>query len=229
MRAFVRALYVVCATGGVVHADLATGRDKLIAGDYKTAIAELAKVGGKDRPAARLLLAQAYAITGDYANASSTVLPLAQGKDATAVEAHLLLDDVRFATGHGAEARKDLEQLYKDHPDDRAVRTALATLRYDQGDLAGAKALFGETIKEFDTHAKTLDFNDPLQLVQLAEAARYTSNFELANDTYRAALKLRPQLICSRRSTPPRSRARRSRRCSRSTRTSPTRTPRWRA
>ena len=53
-------------------------------------------------------------------------------------------------TGRGADARKDLEQLYKDHPDDRAVRTALAEVRYWQGDLAGAKTLFDLTIKEFD-------------------------------------------------------------------------------
>ena len=189
MKRLCLAVVVVLATVHHAYADLATGRDKLIAGDYKAAIADLSKVSGKDRTAARILLARAQLAVGDYASAEATAAPLAAGKD---VDAHLVLDDVRRATGRAAEARKDLEQLYKDHPDDRAVRTALAILRHDQGDLSDAKALFDETIKEFD--ARTLNLSDAVQLFQLAEAARYTSQYELANDSYRAALKLDPKL-----------------------------------
>ena len=47
------ALVVAMTAGRVAHADLASGRDKLIAGDYKAAISELGKVTGKDRPAVR--------------------------------------------------------------------------------------------------------------------------------------------------------------------------------
>jgi Flp pilus assembly protein TadD len=173
------------------HADLAAGRDKLTAGDYKTAITELSKVSGKDRTAAQVLKSWAQMATGDYSAAESTLTPLATGKD---VDAHLALDHLRWITGRQGDARKDLEQLYKDHPDDRAVRTELAIARFDQGDAVEAKALFDETIKEFDARAKTLDLNDPKQLVQLAEAAKYTENYELANDSYRAALKGQPQL-----------------------------------
>jgi cellulose synthase operon protein C len=180
------ALAVLCTVGGVAHADLAAGRDKLIAGDYKGAITELSKVGGKDRTPARLLLARAQMAIGDYAGAEATAGAI---KD---VDGHLLLDEVRRTTGHGTDARKDLEQLLKDHPDDRAVRTALAELRYGQGDLPGAKDLFDLTIKEFD--AKKLNLDDALTLYQLAEAARYTSQYELANDSYRAALKIDPKL-----------------------------------
>jgi hypothetical protein len=180
------ALAVLCTLAGAAHADLATGRDKLIAGDYKTAIAELSKVSGKDRPAARLLLARAQIETGDYVAAEATAAAI---KD---VDGHLVLDEVRFITGRGADARKDLEEQYKAHPDDRAVRTALAELRFWQGDLTGAKDLFDLTIKEFD--AKKLNLDDATTLYQLAEAARYTSQYELANDSYRAALKLQPTL-----------------------------------
>jgi tetratricopeptide (TPR) repeat protein len=184
------------------RADLATGRDKLIAGDYKTAIVELGKVSGKDRPAARLLLAQADLTVGDYAGAEAVLVPLAQGKDALAVEAHLTLDDLRRMTGRTHDSRKDLEQLYKDHPDDRAVRTELARVRYVLGARADAKALFDETIAEFDAVSnpggskhKPLDINDPDTLVQLAVAARFTEQYQLANDSYRAALKANPQLL----------------------------------
>ena len=83
--AFRLVLVVAMTAGGAARADLVTGRDKLIAGDYKAAIAELSKVTGKDRPAARLLLARAQLATGDYAGAEATVSPIAQGKDAQAI------------------------------------------------------------------------------------------------------------------------------------------------
>jgi tetratricopeptide (TPR) repeat protein len=191
MRRLWTALVVVAAAANHARADLVTGRDKLIAGDYKAAIAELGKVTGKDRTAARIWLARAQVAVGDYAGAEATAAPLAVGKD---IDAHLVLDLARQSTGRGGEARKDLEQLYKDHPDERAVRTALAIVRYDQGDRVDAKALFDETIKEFDARAASLNLNDAVQLFQLAEAARYTSQYELANDSYRAALKLDPRL-----------------------------------
>src|SRR5215468_145222 len=101
---------VAMTTGRVAYADLASGRDKLIAGDYKAAITELGKVTGKDRSAARLLLARAQIATGDYAGAEATVAPLAQGKDAQALEAHLVFDQLRRITGRTREARADLEQ-----------------------------------------------------------------------------------------------------------------------
>jgi tetratricopeptide (TPR) repeat protein len=186
------ALVVAMTTGRAAHADLASGRDKLIAGDYKAAIAELGKVTGKDRPAARLLLVRAQIATGDHAGAEATVAPLAQGKDAQAIEAHLVYDQLRRITGRTRDARTDLEQLHKDHPDDRAIRTALGEVRQALGDVVGAKALFDETIKESD--ANQLDLDDPVQTFQLAIAAYHTSEYQLANGAFRETLKLRPQM-----------------------------------
>jgi tetratricopeptide (TPR) repeat protein len=188
------ALLVALTASRAAHADLASGRDKLIAGDYKVAIAELGKVTGKDRPAARVLLARAQLAIGDYAGAEATLAPLAQGqaKDAQAIEAHLVFDRLRQITGRTRDARGDLEQLWKDHPTDRAIRTALGEIRHALGDVVGAKALFDETIKESDANALNLD--DPIQTYQLAVAARGTSQFQLANDAFRETLKLSPQL-----------------------------------
>ena len=182
------ALFITCALSSAAWADLTTGRDKLVAGDYKNAIAELTKVGGKDRPAARILLARAQITVGDIAAAEGTLAPIAQQKDALGIEARIVLNELRRNTGRIADARKDLEALFKDKPDDRAVRTALAEARHGQGAVVEAKTLFDTTIKEFD--AQKLDLDDPIQLFQLAQAAKYTAQFELANDSYRAALKL---------------------------------------
>jgi tetratricopeptide (TPR) repeat protein len=194
-------LVLVVAMTGVAHADLASGTDKLIAGDYKAAITELGKVTGKDRTAARLLLARAQIATGDYAAAEATLVPLipapASGqasstKDPQVISAHLVFDQLRRITGRTGEARADLEQLARDNPGDRAIRTALGEVRRALGDVLGAKALFDETIKESD--AGKLDLDDPVQTYQLAIAARGTSQFQLANDAFRETVKLRPQL-----------------------------------
>lgn len=191
-----RAIWVVLAvvlfSVGQTRADLTTGRDKLVAGDYKAAIAELSKVTGKDRPAARVMAARAQIAIGDYVGAEATLTPMATGKDAQAAEVRILLAELRKMTGRIAEARKDLEALHKERPDDRAVRTALGIIRYSQGATLEAKALFDKTIQEEDTNK--LNYDDPIQMWQLADAARHTGSYKLANDAYREALKLRPQL-----------------------------------
>src|ERR1041384_212434 len=191
------ALVVAMTAGRVAYADLASGRDKLIAGEYKAAITELGKVTGKDRPAARLLLARAQLATGDHAGAEATLQPLVQaavasgGKSDQAIEAHLVHAQLRRMTGRTQDARTALEQLWKDHPKDRAIRTALGEVRHALGEVVGAKALFDETIKESD--ANQLNLDDPVQTYQLAVAAHYTSQYQLANDAFRETLKLRPQ------------------------------------
>ncbi len=190
MRRLGLALALVCFDVAAAHADLAAGRDKLVAGDYKAAISELQKVTGKDRGDAKLLLARAQIATGDYAGAEATLAPLTQVKDSTGTAAHLELDELRRMTGRLKGARTDLEQLAKDQPADRAVRTALAVTRRAQGDLAGAKTLFTTTIHEFD--AGKLDLDKANDLEVLATAARYTAQHKLANDSYRAVMKIEP-------------------------------------
>ena len=184
------ALLFSVAIAGPALADPPRGRDKLLAGDYKTAIVELGKNTGKDRPAAQILLARAKIATGDYTGAETTLAPMATSKDAVGAEARIVLAELRERIGKVDLARKDLEALYKDRPDDRAVRTALGRARYIGGDLTGAMALFDLTIKESDD--QKLDLDDPDQLTQLAIAARYTSNFKLANDAFREAMSIRP-------------------------------------
>jgi tetratricopeptide (TPR) repeat protein len=176
---------------GTARADLASGRDRLVAGDYKGARAELEKVTGKDRPAARILIARVQATTGDYAGAEATLAPLAQGKDAPAAEARIALAEIRRATGRIADARRDLEALHRDRPDDRAVRTALGLVRLAQGEGTKAKDLFDLTIKESDNNQ--LDLDNPVEMYQLAVAARFTSNFQLANDAFREAIRKDPK------------------------------------
>jgi len=172
---------------GDVRADLATGRDKLIGGDYKTAIAELSRVSGRERPEARLLLGRAQILVGDYAAAEATAAGLRGERDPKiAADARVLVAEIQRLTGRYADARKDLEALTRTLPDHRGARRMLALVLLDQGDTKGAAALFAKTMAEFDAHKINLD--DPQELFYLAEAARYTSQYDFANDTYREAV-----------------------------------------
>jgi cellulose synthase operon protein C len=172
-------------------ADLASGRDKLVSGDYKGAISELSRVSGKDRSEARVLLARAQLETGDYAGAEATASGVAQGKDGQAVAARLLVAQVRRVVGKYADAQRDLEALVKERPEDRAARWMLAMVRREVGDVKGAEALSQLTIDDFD--ARKIDFDNADEVYYLAETARYMAQYQLANDSYREATKLRPQ------------------------------------
>ncbi len=175
------------------RADLATGRDRLTGGDYKAAIGELAKVSGKDRVAARLLMVKAQLAIGDTGGAEVTATALAKDKDLKiAADGAVALAEVLRSVGRYAEARAQVEPVVQRDPAHRAARRLLATVLDDTGQVVAARALWKRTIDEYD--AKAIDLDDPAQLSELAEAARARSEFELANDVYRELQNLAPQL-----------------------------------
>lgn len=192
LMALALALASSAASVAPAHADLDGGREKLIAGDYKTAIAELGRISGKDRSVARLLLARAQLETGEYAAAEATALSVVQAKDAQAVAARILLAQIRRTVGKNAEARRDLEALSKERPDDRQVRWQLALSRREAGDMKGAEQVLQLTIDDLD--AGKIDVENPDEAYWLAETSRYMAQYQLANDSFREATKLRPQM-----------------------------------
>ncbi|MBE7452341.1 MAG: tetratricopeptide repeat protein [Kofleriaceae bacterium] len=196
LRHFVAATVVALAlalAAGPAWADLATGRDRFIAGDYKAAQAELGRVTGKDRAAARLILVDAQLLVGDTAAAEATAAALARDKDPkVAADGAVALARVLHTVGRHAEARAQLEPLVQREPGHRAARRVLAQVLGGTGQVAAARALWQRTIDEYDR--KAIDLDDPQQLFELAEAARALSEFELANDAYREIQNISPQL-----------------------------------
>lgn len=182
---------MVALATGTARADLSTGKDKLLHGDYADAIAELARVEGSERGAARLLLADAQLATGDYAGAEASARAAVADRDAaTAVRAKLALAEILRATGRYTDARKLVEPVVAAEPGHRRARHVLALVLQDLGEAQAADALWRRTIAESD--AKQIDLDDPEQLFLLAEAARATSEYELANDAYEEAQDLAP-------------------------------------
>src|SRR5688572_821383 len=120
-------LCVLLLGAGPAEADLASGRDKLVAGDYQGAIADLSSVSGSERGPARLLLVEAQLATGDYAGAEATAKELAGDSDAKlAAGGKVALSRVHRHLGRFDEAKKDVEALVKKQPGNIAARHALA-------------------------------------------------------------------------------------------------------
>jgi tetratricopeptide (TPR) repeat protein len=173
------------------HADLQSGSDKLAAGDYKGAIADLQKVTGKDKGAAKLVLFEAQLATGDLTGAETTAQAAAGDKDAKiAARGKVALSRVHRATGNFDQAKADVEALYKSDPSNLPVRWAYALVLQDTGHGADAAAVWQTFMDDFD--AQKIDIEDPDQLFYLAESARYTAQFQFANDSYREAQALAP-------------------------------------
>ena len=66
---------------GSAHADYAGGKNKFLTGDYKGAIAELAAVGGADKPAAQVLLGRVHLRVGAYPEAEKIARELMKAKE----------------------------------------------------------------------------------------------------------------------------------------------------
>jgi tetratricopeptide (TPR) repeat protein len=191
LRLFVL-LFAPLMVGLLAHeaaADLASGTEKLRTGDYKGAIADLAKVGGKERPSARLALARAYLTTGDHAAAEKEAAALTKDKDASLVaDATVLLAEVLRTVGRYEEAQKALEPIVKKDPAHLAARHQLGMAYRDTGNIDQASALFRLSADEFDDGK--YDMTDAVKVFYLAESFRYLADYEDANASYREALDL---------------------------------------
>jgi tetratricopeptide (TPR) repeat protein len=171
---------------GTAHADLKSAQNKFVHGDYKGAEAELRQLSGKQSEAGRLVLARLYRRTGRLAEAEKLARGLVRSSDAPlAAEAHVALAEILRAGGRYADARREVEPLAARQPPVRRARYLLGLAYQDVGD-ARAAGEWKKFLQEFD--GNKLDLNDPSTLFYLAEAARYTADFDFANGTYREAV-----------------------------------------
>ncbi len=172
---------------GNAGADLRTGKEKLLRGDYKAAISDLERVKGKDRPEARVLLARTYLRLGDYEAAEKVATKLTASKNASVeAEGHVLRAEIYRATGRYTEARREVEPLSaKGH---LRARWMLGLIYYDLGQRDRTKSLFESIMDDWD--AGSIDQGKPENAFYAAEAGRWSQHYEWANDGYREAVHL---------------------------------------
>jgi len=182
---------------GSARADLAGGKNKLLQGDYKGAIAELSAVGGVDKPAAQLLLGQVQLRTGGYAEAEKIAREQQKAKDPSLVaDATCLLAEALRAVGRYADARKELEPVVARFPDPNKAdhmraRWLLARTYQDLGMKKQARPLWKQLGDEWDH----MDQGDAEKVFYVAEADRWQEKFEDANSEYQEAVSLDERLL----------------------------------
>jgi tetratricopeptide (TPR) repeat protein len=187
----VSALVVLALFGGQARADIEGGRDKLVHGDYEGARKDLAKIRGAQRNEAQLLVAEIELRTGDYDAAERRAKVLARTRNKAArTDARAKLAEVLLATGRYADARTQLEQVVADDPDHMHARYLLATTYQTTGALDKARAVWEMYFTEFETGK--IQIEKPRHAYYFAQASRYTSSFEDANQAFREAVVADP-------------------------------------
>jgi tetratricopeptide (TPR) repeat protein len=188
------AALLLVALGGTAAADVQSGRTKFVHGDYVGARADLAAVKPAERPAAGVLLARLELRLGEYAAAERRAAGLERSKNrAVAADASALLGEVYRVTGRYAQARKQLEQHVRKHPDHLRGRYLLGLVYRDLGDTARAKQTFELFVDEYN--AGKIGFEDAQQSLYLGLAGRYLASFQFANDAFRDAVNLDTTLL----------------------------------
>ncbi|ACY12805.1 tetratricopeptide repeat protein [Haliangium ochraceum] len=196
-------------------ADLASGKRKLLRGDYAAARADLADVGGRDRAAAQLALARVEQRVGAYDAAEKRARGLLGRGDAIATDARVFIAELQRLTGRYADARRELEAVVfpggapaapaagnaaaggalagKTPSAHLRGRYLLGLVYADLGQQQLSDALF-ETFFD-DWNSGRIDAKDAPGLLYLAQAARYRESFQEANDVFREAVGIDPQLL----------------------------------
>ncbi|MCG8424658.1 MAG: tetratricopeptide repeat protein [Proteobacteria bacterium] len=175
-------------------ASLAGGKSKFIRGDYSGARAEFSRVRGKDRPEAELFLARIDVRVGRYEAAEKQAQSLTAASDVgVAGAARVLLAEIYRTTGRYQAARRELEPMVAAQSDQLRARYILGLVYRDLGQIKRSEPLFEMFFS--DWNAGKIKEDDAEALFYVAEAARYLSAFEDANNSFRDAVRLDGNLL----------------------------------
>ncbi len=188
------ALLLVAFAAGEARADLTSGRDKLLHGDYDGARKDFAAVTGKDRQTASLLIARLDLRLGKHLKAERRAKVLARTrKAAQRADARVLVAEVYLATGRYTEAIDELVDVVKVDPGHLRGRYQLAMAYRCTGKLDLAAVVWESFWADYA--AEKLRIENPQHALHLALAARYLSSFEDANESFREAVTTDANLL----------------------------------
>jgi tetratricopeptide (TPR) repeat protein len=176
------------------RADLRTGEQKFLHGNYEGARSDFLAVRGAERARARLALARVLLRTGDYEGADRELATLVNDKDpVVASDATVLRAELWRLRGRLAEARTALESFVASRPEHLRGRYFLGMVYRDLGQLQPANKIFESFFD--DWNAGKIDRSRADQLLYVAAAARQLSAYQDANDTFRDATDRDPNLL----------------------------------
>lgn len=176
------------------RADLASGKKKLLSGQYAAARKDLAGVRGADRGAAQLLLLELESRTGNHAAAEAIGRALSRSNDkALAADAQVRLAEVLRDTGRYAEAEKLLRPLANRADPHPRARWQYGLVLRDLGRIADSEKAFRWFADQW--RANKIDVKNAELNFYLADSARYLDEHEFANQTYRDVIDRAPTLL----------------------------------
>ena len=175
---------VVCSVSLDVHAGIQVGREKFLRGDYLSAIDQYRAVKGKNRSLAQVLLAETYLRLGRYQMLEKTVRQLQTSRNrSVSLRTQLLRARYFRITGRYREAIKLLTPLQKQHSNSAQLRYLLAMVHRDMGNSEATTALLQQFIHDWNNG--TMEETNAQQTFYVAEAVRYASSYQEANDMFR--------------------------------------------
>lgn len=173
-------------------ADLRSGEDKFVHGDYAGALKDFRAVKGKDAGKARLRAGYVLLRTGDHAGAEAEAREAARTK-ALAEDADVLRAEVFLEVGKLAEARKLLEPIAKKNPKHLRALAMYGLVLEQTGAVDEAKAIWNAFYDKYD--AGEIPEKDAAAHMYLAIAARGLDDYRGASDMFQEAVDLDQNLL----------------------------------
>ena len=176
------------------RADVRSGDDKFLHGDYSDAADAYRAVKGKDAARAQVRLGRVLFTLGDHAGARAAAESAAKGSDRVAAsDGKVLIAEVDRMTGMNGEARTILEELVRKEPRNLRARAQLGLVYRATGQKALQDKIWNGFFDDHD--AGKIDESKAEPLLYLAIAARYLEDFRGANDTLQDAVGKDPSFI----------------------------------
>ena len=178
---------------GISAADLQTGEAQFQEGEYRQALATLNAITGKDKPTAQLLVARILRRQGRLSDAARIATRVSRQRGTRALDAEVLVAEIARDQGKYKGAKQRLDRVLRKSKNHLRARWLMGLTLRDLGELANAHKVFNSFVS--DWNAKRINRRDPQQLFYVAEATRYLSLFQDANDSYRDAVQEDPRFF----------------------------------
>jgi cellulose synthase operon protein C len=176
----------VALAPSVASADLRSGEDKFLHGDYAGALQDFKAVKGKDAAKAGIRAGYVSLRTGDYA-AAEAAGRAGQKTKAVAADASVLLAEALRAAGKYAEAKKLVDDVAKDAKQLRA-RALSGLIAEETGQHDAALVVWNGFYDDWD--AGTIKDDDAVGMMYVAMAARGLDDYHGANEMFGEAVRV---------------------------------------
>lgn len=178
--------------GIAAHADVATGRQALLKGQWSEAETEFKSGLSQEKGPALLGLGELYLLTGRHSQAleqatQASLIPAAKSR------ALCLAGEIDREIGKSADAVKMFQAALAANPKELRARVYLGLTQLETGQQAAGEKTLDQFFQDFN--AGKIDANRADQLTYTAMAARALKSWQDANNTFQDAAAKDPEFL----------------------------------